>query len=129
MPIELNWISTSTHNEYLQFYGVDLNDLFFEHLRGVYIIWYKKGKRAVTVYAGKAKLTLIKERLKEHRDDPEIMTYAPRHLYVAVAPALIHYIDGIERFLHDTLQPLVGEQSTHSVPLPVSLPDVGLRWY
>ena len=58
MALQLNWVSTNTHKQYLPFYSANLSDPYFDNLKGVYIIWYQEGSRAITVYAGQVKLGL-----------------------------------------------------------------------
>ena len=129
MPLALNWVSRNINNQYLPFYDVNLSDPYFDNLKGVYIIWYQEGSRAITVYAGQAKQGLIKDRLYDHFDDPRIRAYADKILYVACAEAEVNDIDGIERALHDTLNPLVRDRSPNAIPIPVYLPSVNLNWY
>lgn len=129
MALRLNWVSKNTNNQYLSFYNVNLDHSYFDNLRGVYIIWYQEGRRAITVYAGKATSSRIKDRLKAHRNNTKISAYAKKTLYVAVARASISDIDGIEKSLHDTLKPLVGNRSRHTPAIQVYLPSVSLSWY
>ena len=129
MALQLNWVSTNTHKQYLPFYSANLSDPYFDNLKGVYIIWYQEGSRAITVYAGQAKLGLIKDRLYDHRDDSRIQAHADKILYVACSEAAINDIDGIEKSLHDTLNPLVRDRSPDATPIAIYLPNVNLKWY
>ena len=129
MALQLNWVSTNTNNEYLSFYDANLGHQYFDNLKGVYIIWYQEESRAITVYAGQAKLGLIKDRVSDHRDDSRIQAYADKILYVACSEAAINDIDGIEKSLHDALNPLVRDRSPDATPIAVYLPNVNLTWY
>ena len=124
MELTLNWQHLDDTNEYLRLKDVLLDTPYFDCLRGVYIIWCQDESRAITVYAGQAKQDLIRDRLYARRNDLQIREHATTHtLYVAVAAAATDDIDGIERFLHDSLNPLVRDRAANSDSIPVNLPD------
>ena len=98
--------------------GVDLNHNHFDDMRGVYIIWHG-GDNPQTVRVGQG---FIKDRLASHRLDPEIQAYTHLGLYVTWAHVQENYLDGVEVFLAQNLNPLVGEQFPNARPIPVNLP-------
>ena len=94
----------------------------FGRPKGVYIIWYYDfWGNPVTVRVGRGD---IKGRLTVHRLDSEIRRYAVfRTLYVSWTPILVMYQQkGVERYLGDTLDPLVGEDFPRVLPIAVNLP-------
>lgn len=97
---------------------VNLQHAHFQNMKGVYIIWHG-GKSPATVRVGQGN---IAERLAAHRQDKQVQAYAVHTLYVtwASVPAASH--DGVEAFLADRLNPLVGERFPEVVPITVNLP-------
>lgn len=120
----------NTHDPFMKYHRlneVDLSDSHFDNASGVYVIWYMQGFRRKIVYVGQSKNGLIKNRLSTHRSDPQIQLYASKGLYVTWAKALtyeIGEIDGIERYLHEKLKPLVCSHVPKDDPIHVNLP-----WY
>lgn len=86
---------------------------------GVYIIWHEGNpSRVVRVGMGS-----ISDRLAEHRREQDILVYADiGTLRVTWAELVLLVQPGIERFLFDTLRPLVGERAPDVDPTPVNLP-------
>ena len=96
------------------FMNVDLSHSHFDDMKGVYIIWQKSGP-VVRVGQG-----VIRDRLAAHRNNEDIT--APSSLFVTWAPVNVAYRDGVERYLADTLKPVVGDAFPDADPIPVSLP-------
>ena len=99
---------------------LNLSHNHFDNLKGIYIIWYwdsMDNPRTVKVGQG-----FIKNRLSANRSDPQIQTYARSGLYVTWANLPPHLLDGVERYLGDTLQPLVGYMFPNVQPISVNLP-------
>ena len=83
---------------------------------GVYVIW--AGNRWVYVGQGE-----IASRLQEHRNDGRVLAHrnsGPLMVTWATLPA--GQMDGVERYLEDTLAPAVGERHPIALPIPVNLP-------
>jgi hypothetical protein len=89
--------------------------------QGVYVIWYwDYFGYPRTVRVGKG---YIKNRLQHHHSDPDIQRYAYRNLIVSWTPILLEYDRRrVERYLGDTLNPMVGERFPGVFYLPVNLP-------
>jgi hypothetical protein len=86
---------------------------------GVYIIWHE-GNPSRVVRVGQGK---IKDRLDAHRKDDEILAYTEKGtLRVTWAKIPSSQRDGIERYLGDTLKPLVGPTFPDVDPISVNLP-------
>lgn len=92
---------------------------------GVYVIWRpgvpQSGIIPRAVYVGQGD---VAARLSSHRNDPGIMRHqlgAP--LLVTCASVPDAYIDGVERFLADSLHPLEGDNWPDVPWVPVNLPS------
>ena len=87
--------------------------------RGVYIIWYR-GKPGRVVYVGRG---IIADRLNAHRRDDEIMAYDQRHTLLATwAKVPPPKREGIELYLYQRWNPLVGKNNSKAEPIPVYAP-------
>ena len=65
----------------------------------------------------------IATRLGEHRNDPEILAYAKLGtLRVTWASVPANQRDGVEAYLADTWNPLVGERFPNVAPITVNSP-------
>jgi hypothetical protein len=85
---------------------------------GVYVIWHQ-GQPPWTVRVGQGDAA----RLTAHGNDRAITSYATRGvLRVTWAAVQGVYLDAVERYLADTLNPLVGDRHPDVVPIPVNLP-------
>jgi hypothetical protein len=90
---------------------------------GVYVIWHEGSQtinpRVVRVGQGEP----IKGRLSSHRCDKAILAYGKigtlRVTWAAVPAA---HRNGVERFLGETLNPLVGSTFPNALPLAVNYP-------
>ena len=83
---------------------------------GVYVIW--AGNRWVYVGQGD-----IASRVQAHKSDPEIIAFRNSgQLMVTWAKVPASQMDGIERYLADTLAPAVGARHPAALPIPVNLP-------
>jgi hypothetical protein len=64
----------------------------------------------------------IRDRLAAHRDDPEVQTYSSYTLFVTWAKVATLSKNGVEAYLANTLNPLVGECFPDVTPIQVNLP-------
>ena len=88
---------------------------------GVYVIWNPAYLPRV-VYVGQGDLAY---RISEHRNNPKILKFAKDELlYVTWAKVLKKDQEGVERYLADTLDPLVGEEWPNVPGIFVNLPDL-----
>jgi hypothetical protein len=86
---------------------------------GVYVIWHN-GPQGRWVRVGQG---VIKDRVACHRTDPTILAYARfGGLWVRWANLQPHWLDGVERYLAETLRPLVGDRFPDVTPVQVNLP-------
>ena len=86
---------------------------------GVYIIWHA-GNPSRVVYVGQGD---VASRLSAHRKRPDINAYAKHGtLRVTWASVPAHLKDGVERYLADTWDPLVGDAYPDVAPIAVNSP-------
>lgn len=87
--------------------------------RGVYIIWFA-GNPGKVVRVGQGD---VADRLLKHRADRQITTFANRgKLLVTWASVPAHQMDGVERYLADKWNPLVGDAFPDVRPIAVNSP-------
>ena len=113
----LSWIKC-TGNQWCQLLTVNLSHNHFDGLEGVYIIWHGQPNPAV-VYVGQGN---VRERLMQHRQDPLILAYEDRGLYVTWAKVDYLQRDGIEKFLAEKWNPKVGKNYPAVTSIPVNSP-------
>ncbi len=89
--------------------------------RGVYMIWYlgKQGQAGRVVYVGQGN---IADRLRSHRDNRQIQAFASHGLLVSWASVAPAHLDGVERYLADQWQPLVGDAHPNVSSIAVNAP-------
>lgn len=112
--LQVKWIKSTT-GTWLPLSTVNLREVTDS---GVYYIWHT-GNPGRTVRIGRGD---IKSRISSHRQDQAITRYAANgELLVtwAVVPAFQQ--DGVERFLANHYQPLVGDAFPDVVPILVNL--------
>lgn len=85
---------------------------------GVYVIWHGgDNPRVVRVGQGD-----IADRLGRHRADNAILKYQSLGLFVTWASVPAAQLDGVERYLADSWNPLVGDAFPDCVPIAVNQP-------
>lgn len=111
----LNWVK-STSNNWLPFSAVNLDGVTAD---GVYIIW-RGGNPGKVVYVGQGD---VKARLQAHRNRTDITKYAKiGTLYVTWASVPSQQKDGVERYLANTWNPLIGDAHPDVNPIAVNSP-------
>ena len=116
--LNVNWIKCE-NDVWCSLQDLDTSAISYL-LSGIYIIWHG-GDPAKVVRVGQG---LIQDRLREHKDDHEILGYARNGtLYVTWAYVSQAQQDGIERFLADHYYPLIGERFPVANPIAVNLPE------
>ncbi|MCG2660572.1 MAG: hypothetical protein L6437_10050 [Kiritimatiellae bacterium] len=110
--MDIKW-NKCTGDVWCSLANLDLGHEHFNNLKGVYIIW--SGKTVFRLGSG-----IIKDRLKEHRENPEISKYPD--LYVTWAQVNANQMEGVEKFLADQLNPLVGDRFPGRTPIQVNFP-------
>ena len=101
--------------------AVDLSANCSNKARGVYLIWRGEESlsQAVVIYVGQGN---IRERLSEHRRDPEIQKHGSiSTLFVTWAEVSNDNLDGVEEFLAQIYRPRVGQHYG-------SVPHITVNW-
>lgn len=116
--VTLNWQAYDS-GDWCSFEDLDLDHPHFNNIEGVYIIWHG-GNNPAVVYVGQG---IIKDRISDHRENnQEILSYRNKDLYVTWAATDEYQRDGIERYLANTLKPLVGDEWPKKNPITVNIP-------
>lgn len=115
--MNLNWTKCSGE-QWCRLLNLNIDHSHFDGLEGVYIIWHGQPDPAV-VYVGQGN---IRDRLREHRQDPAILAYKDRELYVTWAKVDSAYRDAIEKYLAETWNPKVGKNHPVTISKPVNSP-------
>lgn len=97
---------------------VDLNSSHFINRNGVYIIWHG-GVKAATVTVGHGK---IKDAILLARSDYNIQQYSINTLYATWADVVTHQQLEVERYLINTLNPLIVPPNFINSQIIVNLP-------
>lgn len=120
MPdLNINWVKNQNNNQWFDFLRLNLDSPYFQDKEGVYVIWYAGPSEAKVIRIGQGH---IATRLKEHRSNPEITKYSNYgQLKVSWAIVDSQYRDGVEAFLFDSYNPLIGERSPSARPISVDL--------
>lgn len=113
----LNWIKC-TGNQWCDFFNLNLNHPHFDNLEGIYIIWHGAPNPAV-VYVGQGN---IRDRILTHRNEEAITRYRSNGLFVTWAPVASSFRDGVERYLAERWNPLVGRAHPQVMPIQVNSP-------
>jgi hypothetical protein len=87
---------------------------------GVYLIW-KSTPPGQTVRVGQGDIVKM---IQMHRNDPAVLAHLPAGGQLAVSWAAVPAADlnGVERYLAETLTPLVKTPFANVPPIPVNLP-------
>ena len=115
MPdLNVTWGKCGDDNHWCNFHNLDLNGNTFNNLQGVYIIW-SSGGNVVRVGSG-----VIKDRIADHRNDAQITAH--QNLLVTWAGVNANQMQGVEKYLADTYNPVVGERFPNRVAISVNHP-------
>ena len=83
---------------------------------GVYVIWYR-GHPGRVVRVGQGD---VAARLSAHRQDNAVLAYRSYGLLVTWAAVSVFQRDGVERYLANAWNPLVGDRHPDVGPIPVN---------
>lgn len=113
----INW-NKCNGDQWCNLIKLNLDHPHFNNLEGVYIIWHGAPNPTV-VRVGQG---IIRDRLRTHREDPLILIYKEKDLYVTWAAVDFRYRDGIERYLAEKWHPKVGTKFPDVQPTQVNSP-------
>lgn len=112
--MQVVWVNCTDGN-WCSFNNVNLANEHFNNMLGVYIIW--SNQNVVRVGSG-----IIRDRIADHRQNHEITRYP--NLKVTWARVSEVNMQGVETFLANTYNPLVGERFPDVRPIQVNLPRI-----
>lgn len=115
--LDVNW-GHCTNDSWCSFLDLNLANSYFDCLEGVYIIWHG-GNNAKTVRVGQG---IIRDRIAVHRDEDEILEYKNLDLFVTWAQVSKKDRGGVEKFLAEELNPLVGKMYPDVELIEINLP-------
>lgn len=116
----LRWVK-STKGLWCRLDHVKLSHEHFDGLEGVFIIFaYIWMNRVSAIRVGQGR---IRERLQEMRSDKEVAVFAGNGLFVTWAKVWVPDMDGVERFLAESLRPKVKTPIPTTPALSVNLPE------
>lgn len=98
--------------------AVNLDHAHFDGMEGVYIIWHG-GTEPWAVYVGQG---VIRDRIRQHRNDPRIQAYAAQDLYVTWSNLQPNMRDSVEAYLAERWRPKVGDHHPNVAPHEVNSP-------
>jgi hypothetical protein len=111
--MKVQWGTCGDDKHWCDFKNLNLDSDNFEDKKGVYIIW--SGETVVRLGSG-----LIKDRITDHRDNPDIIKY--KNLKVTWAKVNANQMQGVEKYLSEALEPVVGERFPDRTSIEVNLP-------
>jgi hypothetical protein len=114
--LNLSWINCGNGTNWCPFDTVNLSDV---DAKGVYIVWHE-GNPGRVVYVGQGDIVA---RIATHRNDKRITAYEKQgRLRVTWASVPAAQRDGVERYLADKWNPLVGDAHPDVRPIAVNSP-------
>ena len=125
MPTSLTnavWIKNTQNNEWFDFLRLNLGAPYFANgKKGVFIIWYVSPGASKVIKIGSG---VLAEQLKNLRLNPQILEFSKsgplKVSWVAVNGVLKEeHLLGVERYLYDAYNPLVGEKNS-AEPIPIN---------
>lgn len=115
--LALKWKTCGDDSHWCSFTNLTLSSI--NDTVGVYIIWHE-GNPGRVVYVGQGD---VAKRLCVHRNNKEITDYGKNGaLRVTWASVPVGLMGGIERYLADKWNPLVGDAHPDVVPIAVNSP-------
>jgi len=122
MPLVLEWMKC-LGDRWCSLFDVRLDSRHLDELNGVYIIWYWEDRYLpAVVRVGQGN---IKERLLQDRQKPAILALKDYDLVVTWAFVGESQRDGVERYLGETLDPIIKSLLPEASPIRVILPWEG----
>jgi hypothetical protein len=115
--MKVTWTKCET-DVWCNFDNLNLNHQSLIAVKGVYVIWHG-GQSSNVVRVGQG---VIADRMRVHRLDSPIQRYRSLSLFVTWCRLADEYLDGVEAYLAQALQPLVGERFPNVRPIQVNLP-------
>ncbi len=122
MPLVMEWMKCMG-DRWCDLFDVVLESNHFDKLEGVYIIWYwHKNYFPCAVRVGQGN---IRERLLQEKQRPAVLALKDYDLLVTWASVEKSQRDGVERYLGETLAPIIKRLLPKASPIRVMLPWEG----
>ena len=112
--LTLTWGTCNEDGHWCDLLRLNLTNDLFKDLKGVYIIW--SDEQVVRLGSG-----IIKDRIAAHRKNKDITAYN-KNLKVTWAKVNTNQMEGVEKYLADTLKPAIGDAFPGRTPILVNLP-------
>lgn len=109
--MSINWGTCGDDRHWCYFGKLILSSEDFKYKKG-YIVW--SGETVIRLGSG-----LIKDRIAAHREDFKISKYTD--MKVTWAKVNANRIQGVEKYLADILNPVVGDRFPDRIPIEVNL--------
>jgi len=122
MTLNLNWTKCQG-DVWASLININLTHPNLDNIEGVYIIWHGgRNPRVVRVGQG-----IVRDSLNLHRKKKAILQYKNSGpLYVTWATVDAQYRDGVERYLTESLEPLVDDHALTAPRIEVNFPYQGI---
>ena len=122
MPLVMEWMKC-LGDRWCNLFDVMLESNHFDELDGVYIIWYwHKKYLPCVVRVGQGS---IREKLLQERQRPAMLALKDYDLLVTWVSVEESQRDGIEKYLGETLTPIIKRLLPEASPIRVMLPWEG----
>ncbi|MBX4181425.1 hypothetical protein KW807_01000 [Candidatus Parcubacteria bacterium] len=114
------WNKNPQNQEWFDLLRLDLSAPYFKDKKGVYMVWYVSSPTSRVIKIGSG---VLADQLRKLRENPLITAYSKngplKVSWVAVNGVLKEdQMVGVEAFLHDLYNPLIGEKPG-AIPIPV----------
>ena len=110
--LNVQWIKCQ-NDVWCNFKDLNIEHEHFNDLKGVYIIW--SNDSVIRLGSG-----IIKDRITDHRTNEKISQYPV--LKVTWAKVNANQMEGVEKYLADTLNPFIGDRFPDRTLIKVNLP-------
>lgn len=121
---QVMWVKNTQNNDWFDFLRLNLDSPYFVGKKGVYVIWYTSPGLAKAVRVGSG---VIGDRLKEHRENPEVTKYSSSG-QLKVAWVIVNdtaffesEMEGAEKYLARVYAPLIGDRFPDASEVAISL--------
>ena len=121
MALNLQWGKCRAYlvDEWCRLPDLDTGRMDLSSMNGVYMIWYGGGSPAVL----KVGNGVVKNFLREAKDDPAILEYSTHGIYATWARVAPAQQEGVVRYLAEELKPVLGGDTPAAEAVQVNIPN------
>lgn len=117
--LKLKWRVCGDDAHWCNFFNLNLDNKL-DNVEGVYVIFYlDDGELGRVVRLGQGH---VANRVAAHREDPDVTQYSNKDLLVTWATVSATNRDGVEAYLANLLDPLVGDRFPENREIEVNSP-------